>query len=132
MEGNEVVVWNTHGRGRVMARSYFDRRFRGTPRRQSMGAAFLGMTCLGCGHPTMIGMFDLGGHPYVTCTTCRFKVINQSIEVVAGIRMLSRLLGDKWVRDRWESARADVLGEVTRPIETEAAAKPVAEEVHRG
>lgn len=86
--------------------------------RRSLGPTYTGMTCPGCGEPGLMGMLDVKGKPYVTCESCRFRVLGLSLRGVASIRFLGALLRNASVREAWLKEQVAAMADAMAPVQT--------------
>jgi len=71
------------------------------PLRQSLGPSWTNMTCIACGDNNLSGVIDRKGNPYLTCRSCRFRILSCGMPTMARMRFFSRCLSDPKFRKAW-------------------------------
>lgn len=74
--------------------------------RRSVGEGFSGMTCPSCFSPSVNALVAVNGAPYMSCSTCRFKVFGLTLRSIAGLRFLLGLMSVPTVRQHYDAAVA--------------------------
>jgi len=63
------------------------------------------MTCVGCGRQSLRALINKIGGSYLSCESCRFRVLTASLELIGAMDFFGRCLGDPEFRQQWLRAQ---------------------------